>query len=362
MEKRQFNSEKNLTRKTSFSRLLLLALLMLSGFTANNLNAQDIITGQVTDDSGETLIGVNIIQQGTGNGTVTDVDGSYSMTLVSGSRVLEFSYTGFETQEVAVGATSSLNVVLLEASNQLSEVVILGYAPVSREKVLGAISSVKQDQIEKATPVGAFDAVQGRLAGVQILSNGGPGAGFDIRVRGTSTFSGGGTSPLYVVDGQQLDDIDNLDPNDIQSMEVLKDGATAAIYGSKAANGVVLITTKSGKAGEVKVDVSSITSVSSLVGDIRVANTRQRILYEKLRQSNTDNLTTQELDSLSAINRNSNDLQKLVTERSLRQQINVGVRGGSKKAKLYWNTGFLNEDGIVLNSDYRKNQPFFNNW
>jgi len=146
MEKRQFNSEKNLTRKTSFSRL---------------------------------------------------------------------------------GATSSLNVVLLEASNQLSEVVILGYAPVSREKVLGAISSVKQDQIEKATPVGAFDAVQGRLAGVQILSNGGPGAGFDIRVRGTSTFSGGGTSPLYVVDGQQLDDIDNLDPNDIQSMEVLKDGATA---------------------------------------------------------------------------------------------------------------------------------------
>ena len=354
MEKRLFNSEKNLTRKTSFSRLLLLALLMLSGFTANNLNAQDIITGQVTDDSGETLIGVNIIQQGTGNGTVTDVDGSYSMTLVSGSRVLEFSYTGFETQEVAVGATSSLNVVLLEASNQLSEVVILGYAPVSREKVLGAISSVKQDQIEKATPVGAFDAVQGRLAGVQILSNGGPGAGFDIRVRGTSTFSGGGTSPLYVVDGQQLDDIDNLDPNDIQSMEVLKDGATAAIYGSKAANGVVLITTKSGKAGEVKVDVSSITSVSSLVGDIRVANTRQRILYEKLRQSNTDNLTTQELDSLSAINRNSNDLQKLVTERSLRQQINVGVRGGSKKAKLYWNTGFLNEDGIVLNSDYRR--------
>lgn len=354
MVKRKFNSQKNLKRKTSFSGLLFLMVLFLSGFTANNLNAQDRITGQVTDENGETLIGVNIIQQGTGNGTITDVDGSYSMILVSGSRILEFSYTGFETQEVALGANSSLNVVLKESSSQLDEVVIIGYAPVSRKKILGAISSVKQAQIEQATPIGAFDAVQGRLAGVQILSNGGPGAGFDIRVRGTSTFSGGGTSPLYVVDGQQLDDIDNLDPNDIKTMEVLKDGATAAIYGSKAANGVVLITTKSGENGELKVDVSSITSVSSLVGDIRVSNTRQRILYERLRQTNTDILTTQERDSLSAINRNSNDLQDLVTERSIRQQINVGVRGGGEKGKFYWNTGFLNEDGIVLNSDYQR--------
>jgi len=277
MVKRIFNSQKNLKRKTSFSGLLFLMVLFLSGFTANSLNAQDRISGQVTDDSGVPLIGVNIIQKGTANGTITDLDGIYSFVLVSGDRVLEFSYTGFESQEVAIGANVSLDVVLQESSSQLEEVVILGYAPVSREKVLGAVSSVKQDQIVKATPIGAFDAVQGRLAGVQILSNGGPGAGFDIRVRGTSTFSGGGTSPLYVVDGQQLDDIDNLDPNDIKSMEVLKDGATAAIYGSKAANGVVLITTKSGEKGELKVDVSSITSVSSLVGDIRVSNTRQRI-------------------------------------------------------------------------------------
>ena len=354
MKKQKLNLKQYLKKKLPFSGFLFLLIVLLSGFTANNLNAQDRFTGQVTDEKGETLIGVNIIQKGTGNGTATDVDGNYEILLVSGERILEFSYTGYENQEVALGASSTVNVVLKESSNQLDEVVIIGYAPVSRKKVLGAMASVKEDEIVQATPIGAFDAVQGRLSGVQILSNGGPGAGFDIRVRGVSTFSGGGTSPLYVVDGQQLDDIDNLDPNDIKSLEVLKDGATAAIYGSKAANGVVIITTKSGESGELKVDVSSITSVSSLVGDIRLSNTRQRILYEKLRQNNTDNLTSQERDSLNAINRNSNDLQELVTEQSLRQQVNVGVRGGGEKGKFYWNTGFLSEDGIVIKSDYQR--------
>jgi TonB-linked SusC/RagA family outer membrane protein len=354
MEKQKLNSLQGLKKKLSFSGFLILLILLLSGFTANELKAQDRITGQVTNESGEPLIGATLIQKGTNNGEVTDLDGSYSILLVPGEKILAFSYTGYASKEVTVGTSSVVNVTLEGSSSQLDEVVVIGYAPVDRKKVLGAMSSVKEDEIVQATPIGAFDAVQGRLAGVQILSNGGPGAGFDIRVRGVSTFSGGGTSPLYVVDGQQLDDIDNLDPNDIASLEVLKDGATAAIYGSKAANGVVIITTKSGERGELKVDVSSVTSVSELVGDIRVSNTRQRILYERLRQDDTDNLTTQERDSLNAINRNSNDLQDLVTEQSLRQQINVGVRGGGEKGKFYWNTGFLNEDGIVLNSDYQR--------
>lgn len=341
-------------KKKNVSGFAFLLVLVLSSFTLNSLNAQDRITGQVTDKSGEPLIGVNVLQKGTGNGDATDVDGNYSVLLEAGERILVFSYTGFENQEVAVGDNTVINFTLSESAQTLDEVVVIGYAPVSREKILGAMASVKEDEIVQATPIGAFDAVQGRLSGVQILSNGGPGAGFDIRVRGISTFSGGGTSPLYVVDGQQLDDIDNLDPNDIKSLEVLKDGATAAIYGSKAANGVVIITTKSGEKGTLKVDVSSITSVSSLVGDIRVSNTRQRILYEKLRQDNTSVLTTQERDSLSAINRNSNDLQEMVTRQSLRQQVNVAVRGGGEKGKFYWNTGFINEDGIVLNSDYQR--------
>ena len=213
----------SLKKKIPYSRVLLFLILLFSGFTTNNLNAQEKITGQVTDANGDPLIGVNVIQKGTGSGTATDVDGNYSLVLVAGERILEFSYTGYEVQEVALGTSPLVNVGMKESSALLEEVVVIGYAPVSRKKVLGALSSVKEDEIVQATPIGAFDAVQGRMAGVQILSNGGPGAGFDIRVRGVSTFSGGGTSPLYVVDGQQLDDIDNLDPNDIKSLEVLKD-------------------------------------------------------------------------------------------------------------------------------------------
>ena len=354
MEKRQPNSQQKIVKAPPYKGFLTLLILLLFSVTASNLDAQQSVSGQVTDESGEPLIGATLVQKGTSNGDATDIDGKFSIVLVPGDRILEFSYTGYASQEVAIGNSSNINVVLQEASSLLDEVVVIGYAPVQREKILGAMASLKDDEIVQATPIGAFDAVQGRLAGVQILSNGGPGAGFDIRVRGVSTFSGGGTSPLYVVDGQQLDDIDNLDPNDIKSLEVLKDGATAAIYGSKAANGVVIITTKSGESGQLKVDVSNVTSVSSLVGDIRVSNTRQRVLYERLRQDNTDVLTTQERDSLSSINRNSNDLQELVTERSIRQQTNVAVGGGGQKGKFYWNTGFLNEDGIVLQSNYQR--------
>jgi len=320
MEKRKPNFQQKIVKAPPYKGFLTLLILLLFSVTASNLDAQQSVSGQVTDESGEPLIGATLVQKGTSNGDATDIDGKFSIVLVPGDRILEFSYTGYASQEVAIGNSSNINVVLQEASSLLDEVVVIGYAPVQREKILGAMASLKDDEIVQATPIGAFDAVQGRLAGVQILSNGGPGAGFDIRVRGVSTFSGGGTSPLYVVDGQQLDDIDNLDPNDIKSLEVLKDGATAAIYGSKAANGVVIITTKSGESGQLKVDVSNVTSVSSLVGDIRVSNTRQRVLYERLRQDNTDVLTTQ----------------------------------GGQKGKFYWNTGFLNEDGIVLQSNYQR--------
>ncbi|MGB3150794.1 MAG: TonB-dependent receptor, partial [Maribacter sp.] len=279
----------------------------------------------------------------------------YTIRLVPGSRVLVFSYIGFNTKEVTVNA-ANLNVVLEEDTENLDEVVVIGYATVAREKVLGALSSVKAEKISQVTPTNAFEGVQGRLAGVQIATNGGPGAGFDIRVRGTSTFSAGGTGPLYVVDGQQLDNIDNIDPNDIASLEVLKDGATTAIYGTRGANGVVLITTKSGKSGEVSVDVNVVTGVNSLNGAIPVANTAQRLFYEDVRRTDAQRLNPVEgqRDSLSLLSRNSFDLQDLITRAAFRNQVNVAVSAGSEKLKAYWNTGFLNEDGIVLNSDFKR--------
>lgn len=323
-------------------------MVVFSSFTINDLNAQQRVSGTVTGAGEMPLPGVNVIQKGTNNGAVTDFDGNYSIELTSGAKTLVFSSIGYETQEIVVGDQTTLDVKLVEDLESLDEVVVIGYTAVDREKVLGAVSSVKGEAIMEATPAQALEGVQGRLAGVQIISNNGPGEGFDVRIRGISTF--GDSDPLYVVDGQQLQDINNLNPDDIASMEVVKDAATAAIYGARAANGVVIITTKSGKSGKLGLDVSYNTGFNSLVGDLPVANANQRLLYERQGQGSG----RQSSDSLSLLNRNSYDLQDLVTRTAVRHQVNASVSGGSEKTRFYWNTGIMDESGIVLNSGYRR--------
>ncbi|GAA4291063.1 SusC/RagA family TonB-linked outer membrane protein [Aestuariibaculum suncheonense] len=346
--------KQKIKKKCTVSGVALILAILFSSFSPGNVQAQERISGTVSGVNGVPLPGVNVLQKGTNKGAVSDFDGNFSIVLSPGNKTLVFSYLGFQTKEVAIGNQTNINVTLAEDVAGLDEVVIIGYAAVDRKKVLGATSVVKAESIEQATPVQAFDAVQGKLSGVQILSNNGPGEGYDIRIRGISTF-GSGTEPLYVVDGQQLEDIDNLDPSDIATFEVLKDGATAAIYGSRAANGVVLITTKSGKSGKLQLEISSTFGVNTLVGDIRVANTDQRILYQKLRANNDpSSLSSQELDSLNLLYRNSYDLQKLLTRPAMRQQTNVALSGGSDKTKFYWNTGYLTEDGVVRNSGYKR--------
>lgn len=335
-------------KKYFSSGLTLLLLVLFSSFSAQDLNAQQTVSGSIQDESGMPLPGVNIVEKGTRNGAVSDFDGNYSIEVSSGDAVLVFTSLGFEEKELAVNNRSSIDVVLEENLESLDEVLVIGYAPIEREKILGAVSSVKGEAIEQATPAQALGGVQGRLAGVQILENNGPGEGFDIRIRGISTFDD--SSPLFVVDGQQLGDIDNLNPSDIESMEVVKDAATAAIYGARAGNGVVIITTKSGKSGKLGLTVTHNTGFNSLVGDLRVSNARQRLLYERLGQGNS----RQGTDSLSLLNRNSYDLQDLVTQTAVRNQTNVSLSGGGEKSKFYWNTGFMDESGIVINSGYRR--------
>lgn len=331
-------------------------VVVLSLFSVITMLAQDKVTGTITDDNGVPIPGVNVVQKGTTNGTSADFDGNYAITLNDGKAILVFSSLGYTKKEISVGSQSVINVSLEEDAENLDEVVVIGYAPVAREKVLGSLASVKQEELAKVSPTNAFEGVQGRLPGVRIATNGGPGAGFDIQIRGTTTFSAGGNGPLYVVDGQQLDNIDNIDPNDIASLEVLKDGATTAIYGTRGANGVVLITTKSGKKGEVSLDVNIITGINTLNGAIPVANTAERLRYEDLRRTDAQRLnpTGNDRDSLNLLLRNSYDLQDLVTRAGTRNQVNLSLSAGSDKLKAYWNTGFLNEEGIVINSDFKR--------
>ncbi|MEL7161777.1 MAG: carboxypeptidase-like regulatory domain-containing protein, partial [Bacteroidota bacterium] len=196
------------------STLLLFFLLL----TTTALSAQNRVSGKVVDEDDTPLIGVTVLQTGTTNGTVTDLDGNYTLGLIDGERSIRFSYTGFTTQVVEAGNQTVLNVSLAPDAETLEEVVVVGYGTERKRDVLGSIGSIKTEDIAQNTPVSAFDAIQGRLSGVQITANGGPGEGSDIRIRGTSTLSGG-VGPLYVVDGQQLDNIDNLDPNSIASIE-----------------------------------------------------------------------------------------------------------------------------------------------
>jgi TonB-linked SusC/RagA family outer membrane protein len=310
------------------------------------------VTGKVTSgDDNEPLPGVSVLIKGLTRGTTTDSEGAFSLPVPGPNSVLVFSFVGYVSKEIPVGNRTNFNVVLDEDLKSLEEVVVVGYNTTARKNILGSVGSVKADQIEQTTPVNAFDAVQGRLAGVQISSNGGPGAGAEIRIRGTSTFSGG-VNPLYIVDGQQLDDIDNLNPADIASIEVLKDGASAAIYGSKSANGVVIITTKTGKPGELKLDVDYTRVYSTLASSIPTANTRQRFFYENVRSGNAPDVRN--ADSLSMVYQNSHDLQALLTKTGIRDQVNVSLSGGSPKMRFYWNNGYMNEAGVVLNSNYSR--------
>lgn len=312
---------------------------------------EENVKGVVSEANGNPLVGVSVQVKGTLTGTTTDAEGNYKITVPSKQSVLVFTYIGYSLKEVLVGDKATINVTLEEDLQSLEEVVVTGYSTSSRKDILGSITSIKEKDIEQTTPVNAFDAVQGRMAGVQISSNGGPGQGSDIRIRGTSTFNAG-VNPLYVVDGQQLDDIDNLNPNDIASIEVLKDGASAAIYGSKSANGVIIITTKAGKSGDLKFDVDYGRVYSQLASSIPLANTRQRFFYENVRNGLSP--TLQPTDSTSIQYQISNNMHDLLTRTGVRDQINVSLSGGSNKARFYWNTGYLQEEGIVLKSSYNR--------
>lgn len=321
-------------------------------FFSTFLSAQQSVSGTVVSADGETLIGVSVVQVGTTSGTITDIDGKYTITLLpTGKKEIRFSYTGFASQAIDVGTQSVIDITLSGDAELLDEVVVIGYGTERKRDVLGSIASISSEDIAQNTPVSAFDAIQGRLSGVQITGGGGPGEGAEIRIRGTSTLSGG-VGPLYVVDGQQLDNIDNLDPNSIASIEVLKDGASAAIYGSKSANGVVIITTKKGESGKVSVELTHNTTLSNLYRLLPVSNTRQRELFETGRNGGVPSETNN--DSLSTRFQQEVDIQDLLTQTAVRNQTNLALSGGGDKTKFYWNTGFVDEEGIVFNSSYQR--------
>ena len=218
------------------------------------------VTGTVVDKSGEPVIGASVIQKGTSNGAITDLDGNFSFTAPEGSKIV-FSYVGYASQELT--AAQDMKVKLLETDNDLNEVVVTGYQVQRKADLTGAVSVVKTEGITTSPDADPMKALQGKVAGMTITDTGSPSGTATVRIRGIGSFNSS-QDPLYIVDGVPMTGgINTLNSNDIESMQVLKDAASASIYGSRAANGVIIITTKHGKKGDKKVDVDFTTNLTA---------------------------------------------------------------------------------------------------
>ncbi len=315
------------------------------------------VSGVVLDQNKEPLTGVTVKLKQSFAGTVTDIDGKYTIQVPAGKATLVFSYVGFQTQEVPVkGAT--LNVELEEDIKELEDVVVIGYGSMKKRDLSGAISSVESELIEAQSPTNVFDALQGQVAGVEIITgSGAPGEESVVRVRGTATFEAG-ANPLYVVDGVILDNIDDINPNDIASIEVLKDAASAAIYGSRSANGVFLVTTKQGTSAP-KLDIRYVLSFSDLIRKMPQATSAERKYYEKVRGAISRSRLNvgaggAVTDTLRNLYNQNLDMQDLIFRTAVRNDINLSASGATPNSnfKYYINAGYLNEQGIIINSSY----------
>jgi TonB-linked SusC/RagA family outer membrane protein len=322
------------------------------------------ITGTITDaETGEALPGANILVKGTSRGTVTDFDGKYSIEAESGE-VLVFSYTGYSAQEVTVGSQSVIDVALAGDAEMLGEVVVTGYGTQRKRDVTGAIATLDSDKIGKLPVASSVQAMQGQVAGVDIQSTGGrPGQAPTIRVRGRRSISAS-NDPLFVIDGIPQTSgtaaIVDINPQDIASMEVLKDAAATAIYGSRGANGVVIITTKRGSAGRTVVSYDGYYGITSAITNVDMMNGEEwaNMRREAFRNGYDGAIPPDEdvfdVIHLQAMQEGDVDWLDLVLKDGWQTNHQVGVRGGSEKTQFNLSLGYFDEQGIIDNMDYKR--------
>lgn len=316
-------------------RGVLFALLALT-FSLSAYAQQITVHGVVTDPSGEPLIGASVAEEAKpANGTATDIDGNFTLNVPQGAK-LKFSYVGYTSKSVA--AQPTMNVVLSEDEQLLEEVVVIGYGSVKRKDVTTAISSVSTADIDRRPIISAGQAIQGRAAGVQVVSaSGQPGGDLSIRVRGTTSFNGS-NDPLYVVDGVPVDNINFLSPNDIADMQILKDASSAAIYGSRAANGVVLITTKAGlDSQKAKVTLNAQVGITHVAKKVDVLNSAQyKELQDEIGLINLPEGLPDQTDWFDEAYTTGNT-----------QNYQIAISNGNDMMKYYLSAGYQREKGIL---------------
>jgi TonB-linked SusC/RagA family outer membrane protein len=335
---------KNFKKSIQFASVLILIFLGTSTF------GQKTITGVVTSSLDEDqLIGVNIVVKGTSRGTTTDVDGNYSID-VSSEETLVFSYIGFKTIEKIVGNQTIINVALESNAQQLEDIVVVGYGTARRSDLTGALTSVSSSDFDKQPLNDVSQALQGRAAGVQVTqTSGAPGGNYKIRIRGANSITGS-NEPLYVIDGQ-FADISTVNVNDIKSMEILKDASSTAIYGTRGANGVVLITTKTGSSGKAKFSADVFTGISNVTQRLDLMSAAE--FAEGVNFSDgREVFTAQEISALRA--NGGEDWQELLFQRGNFKNAQLSASGGSDNATYYISGNYYGASGTVVDQDFRR--------
>lgn len=341
--------------------------------TIQMFSQEKIISGSITNETGDPLIGASIFIKGASKGAMTDFDGNYNLKAKVGD-VLLFSYIGSTSKEVKIGKKNRIDITLTSKNTELEEVVIVGYGSVKKSDLTGSVSSVKGEELAEIGSIGFDEALAGKAAGVVVTQNSGaPGGGASIRIRGISSLNG--SEPLYVIDGIPMDntsesglgsqDLESaqlsplalINPADIESVEILKDASSTAIYGSRGANGVILITTKQGKSGKGQISVNHEFGITEIINFIDLLDGNDYIILKEEAYRNNGNLNPLNIAQYqNALNRaiKSTDWQKSILNMGKQSSTGITFSGGDKNLKYLLSTNYLDSEGLIQDTDYTR--------
>ncbi len=326
---------------------MLFSLTLLSVAHANTATLKVTVTGKVTDKKGEPIIGASLLEKGTTNGVVTDIEGKYTIS-VENNAILEVQYLNYVTQEIQVNNQSVIDVALEEAAIQLNDIVVTGYGTASKRDLTGSITKIDGKEVQDLPNTNPISSLQSKVAGLSVVNSGTPGATPDIRIRGTSSI--GSIKVLYVVDGILTDNINYINPSDIESIDVLKDPSSLAIFGVRGAGGVIAITTKKAKAGQVNVNYNFSIGTKQLVDKISWANAAQ---FKELYEEEKLNIGVDAPFDYNTWNANT-DWVNAVTRTGKFNSHNLSVSGATERNKFNLSLGYLSDDGLIKNQNLNK--------
>ena len=316
------------------------------------MHSQDLTVKGMVSADGQPLPGVNVLVKGTAQGTVTDFDGLYEIK-AGAKQVLEFSFIGFKAKDIAINGKTRIDVVLEENLSELDEVVVVGYGTQKKKEVTGAVVNVSSKDIVSIATSDLGSAIQGKVAGVNIqASSGRPGESANVQIRGLGSISSGALGPLYVVDGIPYEGNPNIAPEQIENIDILKDGAAASVYGTRASNGVILITTKKGKVGKMKIDINTYAGVQNITSGTPLMNTVEQLYNLEV---TTELLGTEPLTfffNADPLDYDTDFVSDVQNNNATIQNLNLNIAGGVENLTLNFATNYFKQDGVLINSGF----------